>query len=114
MPTGTVSFTTPAVQAEEGPGGSSITSGVVEWWQAANAAAAGAASLTVTRTDATQAATVDYATADGTAGARSDYTVAFGTLRFAAGETSKSIVIQVTDDRFQESVESFSVVLSNP
>jgi hypothetical protein len=111
---GTVSFTTSTVQAEEGAGGSGVTSGVVEWWQAANAAALGAASLTVTRTDATQAATVDYATADGTASARSDYTAAFGTLRFAAGETSKSVVIQVTDDRFQESVESFSVVLSNP
>ncbi|HEX8338701.1 MAG TPA: Calx-beta domain-containing protein, partial [Pyrinomonadaceae bacterium] len=112
--TGSVSFTTSTVQAEEGPGGAGMTSGVAEWWQAANAAAVGAASLTVTRTDATQAATVDYATADGTASARSDYTASFGTLRFAAGETSKSIVIQVTDDRFQESVESFSVVLSNP
>ncbi len=113
-PLGTVQFTSPTAQAEEGPGGSSVKSGVVEWWQAVNAAAAGAASLTVTRTDATQAATVDYATVDGTASARSDYTAVFGTLRFAAGETSKSIVVQVTDDRFQESVESFSVVLSNP
>jgi hypothetical protein len=113
-PTGTVQFTTSTVQADEGPGGSSITSGVVEWWQAVNAAAAGSASLTVTRTDATQAATVDYATVDGTASARNDYTAVFGTLRFAAGETSKSIVVHVTDDRFQESVESFSVVLSNP
>ena len=115
-PTGSVQFTASTVPAEEGTGGggSGLTSGVVEWWKAANAAAAGSASLTVTRTDATQAATVDYATVEGTASARSDYTAVFGTLRFAAGETSKSIVVQVTDDRFQESVESFSVVLSNP
>ena len=113
-PLGTVSFTSPTAQADEGPGGSSVKSGVVEWWQAVNAAAAGAAVLTVTRTDATGAATVDYATVDSTASARSDYTAVFGTLRFAAGETSKSIVVQVTDDRFQEPAESFSVVLSNP
>ncbi|HEX8119317.1 MAG TPA: Calx-beta domain-containing protein [Pyrinomonadaceae bacterium] len=114
-PLGSVSFTSPTAGADEGPGGSSVvTSGVVEWWQAVNASAAGAASLTVTRTDATGAASVDYATVDGTANSRGDYTAVFGTLRFAAGETSKSIVVQVTDDRFQESVESFSVVLSNP
>ncbi|MET0645024.1 MAG: Calx-beta domain-containing protein, partial [Pyrinomonadaceae bacterium] len=114
-PTGSVQFTTSTAQADEGAGGGSgVTSGGAEWWQAANAAAAGSASLTVTRTDSTQAATVDYATVDGTASARSDYTAVFGTLRFAAGETSKSIVVQVTNDRFQEPVESFSVVLSNP
>ena len=114
-PTGSVQFATATVQADEGAGGGSgVTSGGAEWWQAAHAAAAGSASLTVTRTDATQAATVDYATVDGTASARSDYTAVFGTLRFAAGETSKAIVVHVTDDRFQESVESFSVVLSNP
>ena len=113
-PQGTVQFTAPTAQAEEGPGGAGVKSGAAEWWQAVNAAAAGAAALTVTRTDATGAASVDYATVDGTASARTDYTAAFGTLRFAAGEQSKSIVIQVTDDRFQEPVESFSVVLSNP
>ncbi|HEX7312418.1 MAG TPA: Calx-beta domain-containing protein [Pyrinomonadaceae bacterium] len=113
-PTGSVQFTTATVQAEEGPGSATVTSGVVEWWQAVNAAAMGSASLTVTRTDTTQAASVDYATVDGTANGRTDYTAVYGTLRFAAGEASKSIVVQVTDDRFEESVESFSVVLSNP
>jgi hypothetical protein len=117
-PLGSVQFTTTTVQADEsagGGGGSGVTFGAVEWWRAANAAAAGgAASLTVTRTDTTQAASVDYATQDGTASARTDYSAVFGTLRFAAGESSKTVVVAVTDDRFQEATESFSVVLSNP
>src|SRR5687768_16423610 len=117
-PLGTVQFTTSTVQADEsagGGGGSGVTFGAAVWWRAANAAAAGGvAGLTVTRTDATQAASVDYATQDGTASARTDYSAVFGTLRFAAGETSKTVVVAVTNDRFQEATESFSVVLSNP
>ncbi|HEX8351364.1 MAG TPA: Calx-beta domain-containing protein [Pyrinomonadaceae bacterium] len=116
-PLGTVQFATSTVQADEsaGGGGSGVTFGAAEWWRASNAAAAGgSAALTVTRTDATQAASVDYATQDGTASARTDYSAVFGTLRFAAGESSKSVVVAVTDDRFQEASETFSVVLSNP
>ncbi|HEX8283315.1 MAG TPA: Calx-beta domain-containing protein [Pyrinomonadaceae bacterium] len=115
-PLGTVQFTTGTVEADESAagGGSGVTHGEAAWWSAANAAAAGgAATLTVTRTDATQPASVDYATQDGTAGARTDYSAVFGTLRFAAGESSKTIVVAITDDRFQEAAESFSVVLSN-
>ena len=120
-PAGTVQFTSGSYEVSEGAGGGASSDfgvGEMTEWRGVRAtalvAAAGSASLTVTRTDATQAAAVDYATADGTAGARSDYTAAFGTLRFAPGETSKAIVVHVTDDRFQESAETFSVVLSDP
>jgi hypothetical protein len=71
--------------------------------------------LLVTRSgDASSAATIDYASADGTASERSDYLSARGTLRFAPGETSKTIPIFIVDDRFGEGQETFTVNLSNP
>jgi hypothetical protein len=59
-------------------------------------------------------ATVDYSTADVTASARADYVTGVGTLRFAAGDTSKSIVLLINDDSIFEGAETFSVTLSNP
>jgi glucose/arabinose dehydrogenase len=64
--------------------------------------------------DTSSQTAVDYATSDGTASRISDYTAARGTLRFAAGETSKSFDVLITDDAFQESDETFFVTLSNP
>ena len=58
--------------------------------------------------------TVDYATSDGTATAGSDYTDTHGTLTFAAGETSKTFTIPITDDTAVEGNESLVVTLSNP
>ena len=62
----------------------------------------------------TGAVTVDYATADGSAEAASDYTAASGTLTFAANESSKTIVVQTTEDTTAEETETFTVTLSNP
>ncbi|HEX8844674.1 MAG TPA: S8 family serine peptidase [Pyrinomonadaceae bacterium] len=86
---------------------------------------AGRFTLTVTRSNAANAATVDYATSDtaglaecstvnGIASQRCDYTIAVGRLRFAAGETSKVIDIPVIDDVYADGNESFTFTLSNP
>jgi photosystem II stability/assembly factor-like uncharacterized protein len=76
---------------------------------------AGKVTLTITRTgDLSVPAQVDYATTDGTANDRSDYTAAYGTLHFAAGETSKSLDVFITDDVLAEANETFGVAISNP
>ncbi len=58
--------------------------------------------------------TVDYATANGTATAGEDYTATSGTLRFPAGETSKTIEVAVLDDSHDEGEETLTLRLSNP
>ena len=74
----------------------------------------GTAEFTVTLDLASgETVTVVYATADGTALAGSDYTAASGTLTFAAGDTSKTIDVLVTDDSLGEGDEDFTVTLSN-
>ncbi|MCO4292163.1 gliding motility-associated C-terminal domain-containing protein [Solitalea sp. MAHUQ-68] len=57
--------------------------------------------------------TVDWATQDNSAISPSDYTSGNGTLSFAAGETSKTITIEVNGDVTVESDEVFHVNLSN-
>ncbi|HEV8429629.1 MAG TPA: PQQ-dependent sugar dehydrogenase [Pyrinomonadaceae bacterium] len=75
--------------------------------------------------DSSGAATVNYATSDtagltnctvinGTASERCDYGTTVGTLRFAAGETSKTFLIPIVDDGFVEGNETFTVTLSAP
>ena len=57
--------------------------------------------------------TVDYATTNGSASAGSDYTAIPATLlMFSPGQTSKAVVVQVTDDTTVESDETFMVNLS--
>lgn len=57
-------------------------------------------------------ATVDWATSNGTATA-ADFTAASGSLSFAIGETSKTIVIAITNDSLFEQSETLNVNLSN-
>ncbi|HEY0171893.1 MAG TPA: DUF4394 domain-containing protein [Pyrinomonadaceae bacterium] len=74
-----------------------------------------AALVTVVRTgDTSVPMSVDYATTNGTASDRSDYTYAAGTLEFAAGETSKTIPILISEDSHVEGTETLTVTLSNP
>ncbi|WP_431303745.1 Calx-beta domain-containing protein [Sediminicoccus sp. BL-A-41-H5] len=55
---------------------------------------------------------VNWATQNGTAMAGSDYSAVSGTLNFAAGETSKTIAINILGDTAVEADESFSLLLS--
>jgi hypothetical protein len=71
--------------------------------------------VTVTRSGSTSgAASVVYATQNGTALSGSDYQALSGTLAFAAGETSKTVVLTVIDDKLKESNETFKLALSSP
>ncbi|MBV8856050.1 MAG: S8 family serine peptidase [Acidobacteria bacterium] len=71
--------------------------------------------VTVTRTgDTSFPVTVDYTTVDGTASSRSDYTKAIGTITFAAGQTSATIPVLISEDSYVEGTEAFTIALSNP
>ena len=73
--------------------------------------------------------TVDYATSDqsnppdfmpcsspgtGFTSSRCDFTTAIGTLRFAAGETSKTFNVLISQDNDVGGTETLSLTLSNP
>ena len=58
--------------------------------------------------------TVDYATADGTAHAPDDYQAGSGTVTFAAGQTTRTVTVQVNGDLLNESNETYFVNLSGP
>ncbi len=62
---------------------------------------------------ATGPVTVAYATANGTATAGSDYVASGGSLTFAAGETSKTVHVDISGDAVLEGNETFTVTLSN-
>jgi hypothetical protein len=85
----------------------------------------GTLNVQVTRTgDTSGTSTADYATSDtagtnnctlinGAASSRCDYLTTLGTLRFAAGEVSKTIKISIIDDNRAEGNETFTLMLSN-
>jgi hypothetical protein len=76
--------------------------------------AEGSATITVTRTaDTDEAAAVDFATSDVSASSRTDYNAALGRLSFAAGETSKTFSVFITNDAFVEGDQTLKVVLGN-
>ena len=105
--------------------------GTFEFSQSAYNVAEGLVALTVTvqrSGNTASAADVDYATDDGSTPAvsvpctsttglaldRCDYTKALGTLHFAAGETSKTFQVLVSDDSYTEGSETAQLKLSNP
>ena len=57
--------------------------------------------------------TVNYATANGSALAGSDYTATSGTLTFIAGQTSKTVTVNVIGNTMVEPNETFVVNLSS-
>ena len=75
-----------------------------------------AAVFTITRSGDTAAtSTVRYQTDAGSATADVDYTrVTFTTVSFAAGETTKTVTVNVTGDTTPEANETFNVKLSSP
>jgi len=75
----------------------------------------GAMTVTVTRSgDVSNAASVDYATGDGSAAQKTDFEYAAGTLNFGPGEVSKTFVVLLNQDSYNEGPESFNLALSNP
>jgi hypothetical protein len=88
----------------------------------------GLVTITVNRSgDLAGSASVDYATGDdsaafsttpcatvnGTALSRCDFTARAGSLTFAAGESSKSFTVLISQDSFVEGGETFPLALSN-
>ena len=94
------------------------------------AEAAGFRVITVERTgDTSQAVTVDYASSDhstpadfipctspgaGLASSRCDFSTAIGTLQFAAGETSKTFNVLISQDNYVDGPETLTLTLLNP
>lgn len=77
----------------------------------------GAGTVTLTASIASPSgldASVNYATANGTAISSEDYQATNGTLTIPAGSTSGSIVVDITEDLFDEVDESFFVNLTVP
>jgi hypothetical protein len=69
--------------------------------------------FTLTRAGGTAAFDVNFATSNGTAIAGEDFAAASGVVRFAAGETTKTVSVTINGDTKFEANESFNVNLSN-
>ncbi|WP_040727020.1 immunoglobulin-like domain-containing protein [Thiomicrorhabdus sp. Kp2] len=76
---------------------------------------AGTLDFTVTLSNpTTEEVTFDYASSDGSAIAGSDYTAVNGSGSIAAGSTTTTISVPITDDYIAENPETFLMTLSNP
>lgn len=72
------------------------------------------ATFGITRTGNTSdALTVQYATSNGSAVPGADYSAALGSVTFAAGETTKNVVIQLNHDAIDEFNENVLLTLSD-
>ena len=60
------------------------------------------------------AVSVRYASADGTAVAGADYLAVRGALRFAPGETTRTVAVAVLDDAHEEGAETLRLTLTRP
>lgn len=80
----------------------------------ADAAATNAVFPVTLSNPSSRAVTVRYAAVSGAATRGRDFAAAASTLRFAPGETSKSITVRVLPDRLDEDDENFFVNLSVP
>lgn len=74
----------------------------------------GMATITVSRADVSNPATVEYLTSNGAAFAGSDYAAVSGALDFSAGETSKTFTVNINDDAAGEATESINLSLKEP
>jgi hypothetical protein len=57
---------------------------------------------------------VPYATSDGTAQAGRDYTTTTGSVTFSAGETTKTVLVPITDTTIVDGSRSFTFAISAP
>ncbi|MES2583292.1 MAG: retention module-containing protein, partial [Pseudomonadota bacterium] len=73
----------------------------------------GNATFTVSLSQASaNTVTVNYSTSNGTATSGSDYTAKTGTVTFAPGQTTQTIVVNITEDAAVEPNQTFNVNLS--
>jgi hypothetical protein len=76
---------------------------------------AGQAAIVVNRVNgATGPVSVYYTTSNGTALTGTDYTITLGTLNFAEGETSKTILVPILDNKVINVNKTFKMTLSLP
>ncbi len=89
------------------------------------AEANGSVQVFFTRTNTSGAGSVNYATSDpagltecnvvnGVASSRCDYATSIGTIRFAAGESLKSVFIPLVNDSYAEGTENFTISINTP
>jgi hypothetical protein len=64
--------------------------------------------------DTSGAVNVAFATSNGTAKEGKDYVATQGVLRFAAGETSKSVPVLIIDNAFVDLARTVNITLANP
>ncbi|HKQ51182.1 MAG TPA: Calx-beta domain-containing protein [Pyrinomonadaceae bacterium] len=76
---------------------------------------AGTITITVKRAGSLSASVaVNYIASDGTARAGEDYVAACGSLTFAAGQTSRTFTVQITNDTLDETNETLNLSLAGP
>jgi hypothetical protein len=113
-----ITFTNPDGQAVKVVGGFTVSGGVastIAFSQSDYSATEGQgpATITVVRDGGTTGtATVHLTSSNGTAGSQ-DFTAVNTTVSFGAGEATKNVSVQITDDNLAETSETVNLTLSN-